>query len=157
MGCLNRVQLLGNVGQEPRVQHLQSGNKCATFSMATSEPAYTLQNGTQVPERTEWHNVVAWGRLAEIVEQYLPKGSQVYVEGKMRTRKYTGSDNIERYTTEVVAEQIILLRGTTPQQHGANSGSVSPQNVQSGTTYQPTAQSMTQGTTEGKNEEEMPF
>lgn len=156
MGCLNRVQLLGNVGQEPRVQQLQSGNKCATFSMATSEPAYTLQNGTQVPERTEWHNVVAWGRLADIVEQYLPKGAQVYVEGKMRTRKYTGSDNIERYATEVVAEQIILLRGTTIQQ-GANNGSVSPQNVQGGTTYQPTAQSATQGTTESEKEEDLPF
>lgn len=116
-----------------------------------------MQNGTQVPERTEWHNVVAWGRLADIVEQYLPKGTQVYVEGKMRTRKYTGNDNIERYTTEVVAEQIILLRGTTPQQHGANSGSVSHQNVQVGTTYQPTAQSATQGTTEGEKEDDLPF
>ena len=157
MGCLNRVQLLGNVGQEPRVQQLQSGNKCATFSMATSEPAYTLQNGTQVPERTEWHNVVAWGRLADIVEQYLPKGTQVYVEGKMRTRKYTDKNQQERYTTEIVAENIVLLRGTTPQQHGANSGSVSPQNVQGGTTYQQTAQSATQGTTEGEKEEDLPF
>ena len=157
MGCLNRVQLLGNIGQEPRVQQLQGGNKCATFSMATSEPAYTLQNGTQVPERTEWHNVVAWGRLADIVEQYLPKGTQVYVEGKMRTREYTGSDNVKRYATEVVAEQIILLRDRTRQHQTQNNGSVSPQPSQGGTTYQPTAQSATQGTTEGNKDDDLPF
>lgn len=157
MGCLNRVQLIGNIGQEPRVQQLQGGNKCATFSMATSEPAYTLQNGTQVPERTEWHNVVAWGWLADIVEQYLPKGTQVYVEGKMRTRKYKGNDNIERYVTEVVAEQIILLRDSTRQRQAQNNGSVSPQNSQGGTTYQQAAQSATEGMTEGKKEDELPF
>ena len=156
MGCLNRVQLLGNVGQEPRVQQLQSGNKCATFSMATSEPAYTLQNGVQVPEKTEWHNVVAWGRLADIVEQYLPKGTQVYVEGKMRTREYTDKENVKRWTTEVVAEQIILLRGST-QQQAAQNGSVSPQPAQGGTTYQQTAQSATAGTTECEKDDDLPF
>ena len=116
-----------------------------------------MQNGTQVPERTEWHNVVAWGRLADIVEQYLPKGTQVYVEGKMRTREYTGSDNVKRYATEVVAEQIILLRDSTRQHQTQNNGSVNPQPSQGSTTYQPTAQSATQGTTEGNKDDDLPF
>lgn len=161
MGSLNRVQLLGNIGAEPKVQQLQNGNKCALFSIATSEPAVTLQNGMQVPERTEWHSVVAWGRQAEIVQQYLPKGAQVYVEGKMRTRKYT-KDGVERYTTEVVAESIILLRGNMQQQQqmqqqNPNCGAYSPQTLQGGTSYQGTVQNVTQSTTEGKKDDDLPF
>ena len=100
--------------------------------------------------------MVAWGRLADIVEQYLPKGTQVYVEGKMRTREYTDKENVKRWTTEVVAEQIILLRGSTQQQAAQNS-SVSPQPAQGGTTYQQTAQSATASTTEGEKDDDLPF
>lgn len=160
MGSLNRVQLLGNMGAEPKVQQLQNGNKCAMFSIATSEPAVTLQNGMQVPERTEWHSIVAWGRQADVVQQYLPKGAQVYIEGKMRTRKYTTKDGVERYTTDVVAENIILLRGNYNMQQptqNANYSSYSPQNMQDGTSYQPTAQNAVQSPTNGKKDDDLPF
>jgi single-strand DNA-binding protein len=156
MGSLNRVQLLGNMGAEAKVQQLQNGNKYAMFSLATSEPAVTLQNGTQVPERTEWHTVVAWGRQADVVQQYLPKGAQVYVEGKLRTRKYT-KDGVEKYTTEVIAENIILLRGNSRMQPNAGNGSYNVQMAQGGTSYQGMAQNATQSPTEGKKDDDLPF
>lgn len=110
MGSLNRATLCGNIGSEPKITNVEStGGKCAQFSLATSEAAYTLQNGKQVPEKTEWHNIVAWGSLATLVEKYLQKGLQVYVEGKICTRKYT-KNNVEHYSTEIVANNIVLLR-----------------------------------------------
>lgn len=157
MGSLNRVQLLGNMGAEPKVQTLQSGNRVATFSMATSDPAYTLPNGTQVPERTEWHNVVTWGKLADIVAQYVPKGAQLYIEGKLRTRKYTNKDGAEKYITEVVADNVILLRGNGYKPQNAENGPYSPQNLQGGTTYQPRGENAAQRTAEGKKEDDLPF
>lgn len=119
MGSLNRATLCGNIGSEPKITPLQNGNKCAQFTLATSEPAYTLSNGTQVPEKTEWHNIVVWGSNASIVERFLQKGAQVYLEGKLHTRKYAGKDGIERYVTEIVADNIVLLRGNMKEQAAA--------------------------------------
>ena len=110
MGSLNRATIIGNVGKTPEVRTLQSGTKVATFSMATTEPAYTTQNGQQVEARTEWHNVVAWAGLASIVERYLQQGTQVYVEGKIRYRTYDNQQGEKRYITEVVDENIVLLK-----------------------------------------------
>lgn len=121
MGSMNKATLCGNIGTEPKITTIQNtGNKCAQFTLATTEPAYTLKNGTQVPEKTEWHNIVAWGGLATITESFLQKGAQVLIEGKIRTRKYTDKNQQERYTTEIVAENIVLLRGNMKeqQQHG---------------------------------------
>lgn len=122
MGSLNRATLIGNVGKAPEIRNLQSGTKVATFSMATTEPAYTTQNGQQVEARTEWHNVVAWAGLASIVERYLQQGTQVYVEGKIRYRTYDNQQGEKRYITEVVAENIVLLK-----KGGDNQQPVQPQ------------------------------
>lgn len=117
MGSLNRATLIGNVGKTPDVRTLASGAKVAQFSLATTEPAYTnRQTGEQVPARTEWHNVVAWAGLATIVERYLLQGSQVYVEGKIRYRSYENEQQQKRYITEIIADNIVLLKNGDAQQ-----------------------------------------
>ena len=116
MGSLNRATLIGNVGKASEVKPLQNGSKVAQFSLATTEPAYTTQQGQQVEARTEWHNIVAWAGLATIVERYLSQGQQVYVEGKIRYRSYENSNGEKRYLTEIVADNIVLLKNGQPQQ-----------------------------------------
>lgn len=106
--AVNKVLLLGNVGQAPEIRDSQSG-KFATFKLATTDKGYTKQDGTQVPERTEWHSCVVFGRQAETIEKYVGKGMRLYVEGKLRTRKYTDRNNVERYTTEVVVDTFEML------------------------------------------------
>ena len=110
---LNRVTLLGNVGKEPEIRDSQNG-KFATFSLATTDRAYTKKDGTQVPERTEWHNIVANGRIVETIEKYVTKGTKLYIEGKLRTRKYIARDNTEKYVTEIYLDNMELL-GSKPQ------------------------------------------
>lgn len=105
---VNRVFLLGNVGKEPEIRDSQSG-KFATLTLATTDKGFTKQDGTQVPERTEWHNLVIFGRQAETVEKYVGKGMRLYVEGKLRTRKYTARDNTEKYVTEIVVDTFEML------------------------------------------------
>ena len=83
---LNKLMLIGHVGKDPDIRILEAGSKVATFSFATTEKGYTLANGTQVPERTEWHNIVVWRGLADVVEKYVHKGDKLYLEGKIRTR-----------------------------------------------------------------------
>lgn len=109
MGSLNKVELIGNLGKQPEIKQISNGNKVATFTLATTEPAYTTQNGTQVQEKTEWHNIVAWGGNASIAERFLKKGQQVYIEGKMRTRSYDNKSGQKCYITEVICEKIVLL------------------------------------------------
>ena len=91
---LNKVQLIGNVGKDPEVRYLDSGVAVATFPLATTDRAYTLANGTQVPERTEWHNIVLWRGLAETAEKYVHKGDKLYIEGKIRSRSYDDQNGI---------------------------------------------------------------
>lgn len=109
MGSLNRVELIGNLGKQPEIKQVNNGNKVATFTLATTEPAYTMQNGTQVQEKTEWHNIVAWGGNASIAERFLKKGQQVYIEGKIKTRSYDNKNGQKCYITEVICEKIVLL------------------------------------------------
>ena len=120
---MNKTFLIGNVGQEPNIRQLNDGTKVATFSIATTERGYTLQNGTQVPERTEWHNIVVWRKQAEVVEKYVHKGDKLYVEGKILSRSYDDKQGIKRYVTEIMAETIELLspkpQQTAPQQQPA--------------------------------------
>lgn len=113
---VNKAILVGNVGKDPEVRYLEKDVAVANFTIATTERAITLTNGTQVPERTEWHNIVAWRGLATLAEKYIRKGAQIYVEGKIQTRSYE-KDGIKRYTTEIVAETIQLL-GKKPETHG---------------------------------------
>ena len=108
---LNKIFLIGNVGRDPEVRESQSG-KFATFTLATTDRGYTKHDGTQVPDRTEWHNiVVGQSGLAGVVERYVRKGTKLFIEGKIRTRKYTDRNNVERYTTEVYVENFELLDG----------------------------------------------
>lgn len=111
---LNKVMLIGNVGKEPDIRYIDNGVATAALVLATNTPGYTLPNGTQVPERTEWHNVLLWRRLAEIVERYVHKGDKLYIEGQLRTRSYTDRQGKTRYVTEVWADNMEML---TPRSH----------------------------------------
>ncbi len=106
---LNKVMLIGNVGKEPDVRYIDTGVATAAFPLATSTPGYTLPNGTQVPERTEWHNILMWRKLAETAEKYVHKGDKLYIEGQLRTRNYTDKQGKTRYVTEIWAERMEML------------------------------------------------
>ena len=103
----NQVQLIGNVGQEPTITNLESGKKVARLSIATNEH-YKNNKGEKV-QSTDWHTVVAWGKTAEIIENYVGKGKEIALTGKLRTRTYTTEDGNQRYVTEVEANEILLL------------------------------------------------
>lgn len=105
---LNKVILIGNLGRDPEVRYMPNGDAVTNFSIATSEN-WTDRNTGQRQERTEWHNIVMYRRLAEVAGQYLRKGSQVYIEGKIQSRKYTGRDNIERTAYEIIASEMQML------------------------------------------------
>lgn len=125
---LNKVQLIGNVGKDPEVRYLDSGVAVATFPLATTDRAYTLANGTQVPERTEWHNIVLWRGLAETAEKYVRKGDKLYIEGKIRSRSYDDQNGVKRYVVEIFCDNMEMLtpRSAQPgtQQPAAQSQSV---------------------------------
>jgi single-strand DNA-binding protein len=106
---INKVILVGNLGKDPEMNHLDNGVAVAKFSLATSE-SYTNKEGQRV-DQTEWHNIVLWRGLAEIADKYLRKGSRIYLEGKLRYRSYEDKDNIKRYSTEIVGDQMVMLDG----------------------------------------------
>lgn len=101
--------LIGNVGKEPEVRYVEGGMATATLSLATSTRGYTLPNGTQVPERTEWHRVLLWRKLAEVVEKYVHTGDKLYIEGELRTRSYTDKQGRTHNITEVWANNMEML------------------------------------------------
>lgn len=107
---VNKVILVGNLGKDPEVRYMPSGSAAANVTLATSESWKDKQTGEQ-KDRTEWHNIVFFGRLAEIVGEYLKKGSQIYVEGSLRTRKWQDKSGNDRYTTEIVANEMQMLGG----------------------------------------------
>jgi len=109
MAGVNKVILVGNLGADPEVKTLESGTKVASLRLATTE-RYKDRNGNQ-QEATEWHNVVLWRGLAEIAEKYLSKGRQVYIEGKIKTRKWTDQSGADRYSTDIIADEMTLLGG----------------------------------------------
>jgi len=128
---LNKVMLIGNVGKDPEVRYLENNPqnpganpKMARFPLATSE-RYRDRNGEQ-REDTEWHNIIAWRNSADVIERFVRKGSQVYIEGRLRTRKYTDNDGKDRYTTEIVVENIQLL-GKRPEDGTAPLAGIQPQ------------------------------
>jgi single-strand DNA-binding protein len=112
MASVNKCIIVGNLGRDPEIRYLPSGDAIANIAVATSFKSKDRQTGEQ-KEQTEWHRISFFGRLAEIVGQYLKKGSSVYVEGRLQTRKYTDKDGIERYATEVIAENMQMLGGRT--------------------------------------------
>tara|TARA_R100000935_G_scaffold46551_1_gene69994 strand:+ start:186 stop:584 length:399 start_codon:yes stop_codon:yes gene_type:complete len=103
----NKVQLIGNVGNAPEIKNLESGKKVASFSIATNE-FYKDSKGEKVQD-TQWHNIIAWGKIADIVESYVGKGKEIALEGKLNSRSYETSEGEKRYVTEVIVSEILLL------------------------------------------------
>lgn len=145
---VNKVILIGNVGKEPEVRYIDQGVAVARLTLATTDRAYTLPNGTQVPERTEWHSVILWRRLAEIVEQYVHKGDKLYIEGRLRTNNYADKQGHTRYMTEIYAETLELL---TPRQRPQQT---QPAQTQAPAPITPSANAPQQ---EKANDDECPF
>jgi single-strand DNA-binding protein len=129
MASVNKVILMGNLGRDPEVRYLPSGDPVANITIATSS-RYKNKAGEMV-EETEWHRVTFFGRLAEIASQYLKKGRPVYVEGRIKTRKYTDKDGVEKYATDIIANEMQLLGGREgmgePSQGGDDDGGYSRQ------------------------------
>lgn len=121
-GGVNKVILIGHLGADPEVRYTASGSPVANFRIATTD-TWTDKNG-QKQERTEWHRIVAWGKLGELAGEYLSKGRQVYVEGRLQTRQWDDRDGNKKYTTEIVATQVTFLgaRGDAPAGGGGGSG-----------------------------------
>ena len=118
---INKVIIVGNCGQDPETRYLPSGGAVTNMSLATSE-AWKDKNTGEQQERTEWHKVVFFNRLGEIAGEYLKKGSKVYVEGSLRTRKWQGQDGSDRYTTEIVASEMQMLDSRGGQEGGGGGG-----------------------------------
>jgi len=105
---LNKVELIGNLGQEPEIRHIPSGEAVATLSVATSRRWKDKASGEKRDE-VEWHRVILWGKLAEIAGEYLKKGAKIYIEGRIQTRKWTDDKGVDRYSTEIVGQQMLML------------------------------------------------
>lgn len=118
---INKVILVGNLGADPETRYMPSGGAVTNLRLATSESWKDKQSG-EMQERTEWHRVVLFNRLGEVAAEYLRKGSQVYIEGQIRTRKWQGNDGQDRYTTEIVASEMQMLGGRGGGQGGGNYG-----------------------------------
>ncbi len=120
-GSVNKAIVLGNLGQDPDVRSTSGGQMVANFSVATNR-SWTGKDG-QKQEQTEWHNIVAWGKLAEIIEQYLKKGDQVYIEGRLQTRSWEDKSGEKRKTTEIVAQEMVMLGSGGGSRGGGGGGS----------------------------------
>ena len=163
---LNKVILIGNVGKDPDVRYFDSGAAVANFPLATSERGYTLANGTVVPERTEWHNIVVRRDLVPFVEKWVKKGSGVYVEGKIRTRSYDDQTGVKRYVTEIHADRVEFYNtGTRPAdgtQQNTNAGAqpIAGQSAQPANTpvnYQQPTSSQSGAFSESSDADDLPF
>ncbi len=106
---MNRVMLIGNVGKDPDVRYYEADQAVAQVRLATTERGYTLQNGTQVPDHTDWHNLVFYRGLAKVVEKYVRKGDKLYVEGRIRYRAYDDKRGVRQYVTEILVENMEML------------------------------------------------
>lgn len=132
MASLNKVMLIGNLGKDPEVRYTASGQAVASFSLATSEKFKSKSGDWE--ERTEWHNITLWGKLAEIAGEYLAKGKTVYIEGRLQTRKWQDKNGNDRYTTDIVGDKMQMLSGkgerrsepSAPQGGGGGGGYEEP-------------------------------
>ncbi|MCQ2082934.1 MAG: single-stranded DNA-binding protein [Bacteroidaceae bacterium] len=124
---VNKVILIGNVGKDPDVRYLDNHVCVANLSLATTERGYVAQNGTQVPDRTDWHNLVFWRGLAETVEKYVRKGDKIYVEGSLRNRNYEDQNGNRHYVTEIYVDNMEMLSSRPAKQDAA---AAQPQQVQ---------------------------
>ncbi len=115
---MNKVMLIGNVGKDPDIRYFETDQAVAQLSLATMERGYTLQNGTKIPDHTDWHTVVFYRGLAKLVEKYVHKGDKLYVEGRVRYRTYDDQRGVRRYITEILAENMELLSPKSVMQYG---------------------------------------
>ena len=129
---MNKVMLIGNVGRDPEVRYVDQGQPVARLTPATTERGYTLQNGTQVPDRTEWHNIILWRKLAEVVERYVHKGDKLYIEGRIHYASYDDKQGKRQYYTEIWADNMEML--TPKQTVPASTAEAEPSNTQSAQT-----------------------
>lgn len=135
MAGVNKVILVGNLGADPEVKTLESGTKVATIRLATTERYKDRDGNSQ--EMTEWHNVVLWRGLADITEKYLSKGRQVYIEGRIKTRKWTDQNGADRYSTDIVAKEMTLLGGAPGAEGSRPQSAPEPSNKVSEPTQPP--------------------
>ena len=126
---VNKVILIGNVGREPNVRYIERDVAVASLSLATSDRAYTLPNGTQVPERTEWHNLVFWRGLAQTVEKYVHKGDKLYIEGSIHSRSYDDQNGVRRTVVEIWVDNMEML-SRQPQPTAQSAQPTAQQSVQ---------------------------
>lgn len=147
MAGVNKVILVGNLGKDPEVRHLENGAAVANFSIATTE-SYKDKNGNR-QDQTEWHNIVLWRGLAQIAEKYLRKGSQIYVEGKLRTRNWQDKDGNTRYTTEIVGDNMTMLGG---RNNSTNNEAPAP-----GIHNEPAASNNGSANIESEGDDDLPF
>lgn len=145
---MNKVMLIGNVGKEPDVRYYEADQAVAQVSLATTEKGYMLPNGTQIPDRTEWHNLVFYRSLAKIVEKYVHKGDKLYVEGKIRYRFYDDKQGKRRFVTEIYVDNMELL---TPKSASTHATDASTSTVESQTVG---SQAETSSTSDNSN---LPF
>jgi len=129
MPCLNKVQIIGHLGQDPTTRYMPNGDAVCNFSVATTETWKDKQSGEK-KEATEWHRFTAYRKLGEICGQYLKKGSCVYLEGKLQTRKWTDKDGVERYTTEIIADSMQMLGSGPNAKNGGDDDYGAPQQSQ---------------------------
>lgn len=154
---VNKVILVGNAGDDAKVRYLDNNVAVANFSVATTERAYTLNNGTQVPERTEWHNIVAWRGLAEIAEKYVKKGTQVYIEGKIQSRSYTDKDGIKRFAYEILADNMQLLGRKSDSTETQASAAPAKKTMQKTAKTEASAPFNAEPTAQAGQEDDLPF
>ncbi|AKQ47322.1 single-stranded DNA-binding protein [Rufibacter radiotolerans] len=145
MASINKVILIGNLGKDPEVRHLEGGVAVARFPLATSE-TFKDKNGER-QERTEWHNIVVWRGLAEVAEKYVKKGQSVYIEGRIRTNSYQDKDGVQRYSTEIVADNMTMLGGKP--EGGGNQGGGSYANEAASNTANAGASASSAGASKG--------
>ncbi len=154
---INKAIILGNLGQDPTIRYTAGGAAVTSFSIATSE-TWKDKNTGEPQERTEWHNVVFFGKLAEIAGQYLKKGSKIYIEGKLQTRKWQDKNGIDRYSTEIIAHELQMLGGPQRDQYSNDDrpdhGREPQPQVNDGTQYENAFNSMPDPNT---IDEEIPF
>ena len=141
MASINKVIIVGNLGRDPETRYMPSGDAMTNIAVATTDKWKDKTSGEQ-KEATEWHRVAFFGKLAEIAGQYLKKGSQVYVEGRLRTRKWTDKDGVEKYTTEIIAETMQMLgsrqgSGSAPMDDGYGASAPAPPRQPAGAATRP--------------------
>ncbi|TXK37255.1 single-stranded DNA-binding protein [Pontibacter qinzhouensis] len=155
MASVNKVILIGNLGKDPEVRHLEGGVAVARFPIATSESFKDKTGAKQ--ERTEWHNIVLWRGLAEVAEKYLRKGQSVFIEGRIRSNNYQDKDGIQRYSTEIVADNMTMLGGKSDG--GGSNGGYQESSASSSASSYSNASSQGGGAPAGANDEpdDLPF